>query len=59
MMLREYPNGILSHATPVKSDFVLKERTGGVFSGSHASLTFSYPGLTGIDFDDHVRRNTA
>jgi hypothetical protein len=59
MMSREVRHEIWAHATPVKSDFVLKERTGGVFSGSHAGLTFSYSGLTGLDFDGHVRRNTA
>jgi hypothetical protein len=59
MMLCEYPNGICSHATPFKSDFVLKERTGGAFSGSHAGLTFSYPGLTGRDSDRRLRRNMA
>ena len=40
----------------LKSDFVLKERTGGVFSGSDAGLTFSYGSL---GFDGRVRRNTA
>jgi hypothetical protein len=30
-----------------------------MFLGSHAGLTFSYPGFTGLDFDDPVRRNTA
>jgi hypothetical protein len=43
----------------VQSDFVLKERTGGVFSRRHGGLTFCYSGLTVPDFDDHVGRNTA
>jgi hypothetical protein len=59
MMSREVRQEIWAHATPVKSDFVLKERTGGMFLGSHAGLTFSYPGFTDLDFDDPVRRNTA